>query len=231
MWAAHFHDLGEPPPYTRRMAALETRLLVLGAVAIFEPVNGYQIRRELLSWGVEDWAHIKPGSIYSSLSTLTGQGALERHDLVDSGRQVAVYTVTPEGRTELARLFAVALETVDVMAPLAFHTALSLIPLIAREPFLAHLRTRLVNAELLRLDGEAHVDDLKFAPPHVKTVIGLWSRVAEVENQWVTELIDQVEAGSFAFAGEESDWTPPADDPGWQMAADRDRYLKLLDRS
>jgi hypothetical protein len=27
------------------MAATETRLLVLGAVSLFEPVNGYQIRR------------------------------------------------------------------------------------------------------------------------------------------------------------------------------------------
>ena len=47
------------------MAATETRLLVLGAVSLFEPVNGYQIRRELMSWEVDRWAHINPGSIYS----------------------------------------------------------------------------------------------------------------------------------------------------------------------
>ena len=28
-----------------------TRMLVLGVVALLEPANGYQIRRELLSWG------------------------------------------------------------------------------------------------------------------------------------------------------------------------------------
>jgi hypothetical protein len=39
------------------MATTETRLLLLGPVAIFEPVNGYQIRRELMSWGVESWAN------------------------------------------------------------------------------------------------------------------------------------------------------------------------------
>ncbi len=43
------------------MAATETRLLVLGAVSLFEPVNGYQIRRELMSWEVDRWAHINPG--------------------------------------------------------------------------------------------------------------------------------------------------------------------------
>ncbi len=31
------------------MAVTETRLLLLGAVLLFEPVNGYQVRRELLS--------------------------------------------------------------------------------------------------------------------------------------------------------------------------------------
>ena len=49
------------------MSALTTRMLVLGAVRIFGPANGYQLRRELLSWEVERWAHIKPGSIYSML--------------------------------------------------------------------------------------------------------------------------------------------------------------------
>ena len=43
------------------MAATETRLLVLGAVSLSEPVNGYQIRRELMSWEVNRWAHINPG--------------------------------------------------------------------------------------------------------------------------------------------------------------------------
>ena len=67
------------------MAATETRLLVLGAVRLFEPVNGYQIRRELLSWGVEEWANIAPGSIYHGLSTLAERGHLVRHDLRGRG--------------------------------------------------------------------------------------------------------------------------------------------------
>ncbi|MDQ4113433.1 MAG: PadR family transcriptional regulator, partial [Actinomycetota bacterium] len=35
-------------------------MLLLGAVALFEPVNGYQIRRELMSWHVDQWANINP---------------------------------------------------------------------------------------------------------------------------------------------------------------------------
>ena len=40
-----------------------TRLLVLGVVRIFQPVHGYDVRRELLSWRVDQWANVAPGSI------------------------------------------------------------------------------------------------------------------------------------------------------------------------
>ena len=30
-----------------------TRLLVLGAIRIMQPVHGYEVRRELVSWRVE----------------------------------------------------------------------------------------------------------------------------------------------------------------------------------
>ena len=64
-------------------------LLVLGGVAMFQPVNGYQIRRELVSWQVDRWANIKPGSIYHGLGRLAEEGLLRRTDLVDAGREVA----------------------------------------------------------------------------------------------------------------------------------------------
>ena len=43
-----------------------TRLLVLGVVRIFQPVHGYLVRRELLTWYVEEWASVNPGSIYNA---------------------------------------------------------------------------------------------------------------------------------------------------------------------
>ena len=53
-----------------------TRLLVLGAVQIFQPAHGYLVRRELVSWEAERWAHLNPGSIYHALKILTRQGLL-----------------------------------------------------------------------------------------------------------------------------------------------------------
>ncbi|MGY2701266.1 PadR family transcriptional regulator [Nocardioides sp. HB32] len=116
------------------MAGEETRMLLLGAVALFEPVNGYQIRRELLSWQVDRWAHTNPGSIYHGLTSLTRHGHLVRHDLQNGGRDLAVYVLTDTGRAELDRLLVSALETVDPYERTAFHVAFSMLPLLEDEP-------------------------------------------------------------------------------------------------
>lgn len=213
------------------MAATETRLLVLGAVSLFGPANGYQIRRELVSWEIEDWANVNPGSIYSSLTTLTAQGHLERHDLADQERAVAVYTITASGRDELRRLYRVALESVEPLHPVAFHTALALLPLMPREVVVEHLRARLATLERAADEPAQRMDDMAAegsAPPHLGLVADLWDRMREVERAWIQDTLARVEAGDLVFAGEDPTWTPPADDPGWQMARDRRRYLSLL---
>jgi DNA-binding PadR family transcriptional regulator len=211
------------------MATTETRLLLLGAVATFEPVNGYQIRRELISWGVESWANIKPGSIYHGLATLAQRGDLVRHDLRDGSREVAVYELSDAGRAEFRRLYDVALTEVRPTAPLAFQTALSMLPLVSRDDAKRLLRKRLEN-----LDAEAEAydekSDLEHIPPHVLAIMDYWERVAKVEREWLVRLLFRIEDGELDFLDEPMSWIPAADDPGHQMQDDRERYLALLRR-
>ena len=212
------------------MAATETRLLVLGAVSLFEPVNGYQIRRELMSWEVDRWAHINPGSIYSCLTTLTKQGLVHRHDVLDGTREVAVYTTSDDGRAELAEMFGRALETVAVLDPLPFYTALSMCPLFDRDVIVGHLDRRVAGLE-------EHLADLRTklgaiaegqAPPHVARVVELQISGGEVELTWVRRLVSDIREGDLWFAGEPMEWGPAPDDPGRQMAVDAERYRSLL---
>jgi DNA-binding PadR family transcriptional regulator len=212
------------------MATTETRMLLLGAVAIFEPVNGYQIRRELVSWGVEDWANIKPGSIYNGLTTLAQRGELVRHDLRDGNREVAVYELSDLGRAEYRRLFEQAITEVRPTAPLAFQTALSMLPLVERAEAKRLLQVRLERLDQLRVESEAKATDLEHVPPHVVAVMDYWDRVCAVEREWLIRLIFRIGDGELNFLGEEMGWTPAADDPGHQMKDDRDRYLALLHR-
>src|SRR6185437_12722159 len=87
-----------------------TRLLVLGAVRIFQPAHGYLVRRELLSWDVENWAAINPGSIYNMLRTLTRDGLLEEVDTADVGKGPArvAYRLTADGETAFLGLLTSA---------------------------------------------------------------------------------------------------------------------------
>lgn len=211
------------------MASTSTRMLLLGAVQLFEPVNGYQIRRELVSWRVDEWAHINPGSIYSGLETLARAGHLARHPLVEGSRTVSVYTTTEAGREEFQRLFAQAVRTHDRGSARGFTTALSLQPLVTREVFLGLLRERLVAvdavlAEARSLSG-APADQL---PPHLPALIDLWTAQGATERGWLVDMIATVEAGGGSYAGEPVDWVPPPDDPGWAMQADRERYRQAL---
>ena len=42
--------------------------------------------------------------------------------------------------------------------------------------------------------------------------------------RWLREAIEDIEAGRLKFAlGEDWGWTPPPDDPGWQMHTDREK--------
>lgn len=197
-------------------------MLLLGAVALFEPVNGYQIRRELLSWQVDRWAHTNPGSIYHGLTSLTGQGHLVRHDVVDAGREVAVYELTPGGRAELDRMLVEALETVNPYERSAFHVAFSMLPLLGDGRVLRSLTARRVALE--RTVAELAVDKPEDIPPHARRSVLLWLDLAVAELAWLRETIEEIKAGRLDAA-----WSPPADDPGWQMTADREKYRALLD--
>ncbi|WP_189114971.1 PadR family transcriptional regulator [Pilimelia terevasa] len=210
------------------MAANETRLLMLGAVKLFAPVNGYQIRRELISWEVEDWAHLRPGSIYSVLGTLARQGMLARHEVPEGSRHVAVYTLTPAGDGEFRRLFAAAVTAADRSSPTAFHTAVALLPLVPRADFLTWLTARIDTIAARRAGAAARYANAGAVPGHVAELAGLWERTDAVDESWCRALRARVAAGELHFAGERMDWRPDADDPGWQMHRDRAHYLRVL---
>ncbi len=213
------------------MAALATTITVLGAVALFEPVNGYQVRRELLSWQMDQWAQIKPGSIYSMLSTLTRDGYVVRHDIVDDGREVAVYTTSPAGQTRLRQLLCQALSVVEPLSPLPFHVAVMLDSLLPRADVVTCLTRRLDALRLMSRDLQLKLDVMQqdnTSPPHVHDVVDLSLRLVATDEAWLIEHLARVQRGDFAFAGESPSWQPSDDDPGLQMAAEREHYRRLL---
>ncbi|MEO6956049.1 MAG: PadR family transcriptional regulator [Antricoccus sp.] len=212
------------------MAARETTMLVLGAVMLFEPVNGYQIRRELLSWGVEDWAHLNPGSVYSMLAGQAKQGHLIRYDIPDGKRTVAVYTSTAKGRRDFADQVKSALITVDPLSTLSVHTALTLVALLPRALYQEALQIRLAELDRIMADYASMANgDWPHVPDHIAPLMQGRMLSMRTEQAWVRGYLKQIEAGEFGFAGEPMSWQMADDDPGHEMDADRERYRKFID--
>ncbi|MDL9945737.1 PadR family transcriptional regulator [Gordonia sp. ABSL11-1] len=210
------------------MASNTTRLLLLGTVALFEPVNGYQIRRELMSWQVDRWANVNPGSIYHGLGSLVSSGLAVRHDLADGARDVAVYELTDDGHTEFRRLLTDAIVTVNVFDRRDFHAAFGLLPLLEPEAAIELLDRR--HAALAAAVTEVPVDtdpaDHPHVPPHAIRGMALWGAEARAELGWLADVVDDLRSGRLDITS--NGWTPPADDPGHQMTADRERYRAMI---
>jgi DNA-binding PadR family transcriptional regulator len=121
-----------------------TRLLLLGVVRIFQPAYGYQLRRELMTWNVQDWANINPSSIYTGLRTLAKHGYLV--ELADEGGRRPArtsYKLTSDGETEYFGLLRTALWNVRPFHPDQLQVALNFLPDLKRDEVVAALETRI----------------------------------------------------------------------------------------
>jgi DNA-binding PadR family transcriptional regulator len=220
------------------MSALTTRLLVLGAVQIFGPANGYQLRRELLSWDVERWAYLNPGSIYSMLTTLEKQGAIDRFDIaLGDARPVAVYTITDAGRTEFEQLVYESIATVpDSGDVLPLRVAMNYGPALTRARFLDAVveRVRILREGVIEFEGKIEqLADPPIVPPQVISELRLEIALMRAQLDWLTALESEVQAGGLDFfedVAHGGGWTPPAEDPGWRMADEQARYQAEIEK-
>jgi DNA-binding PadR family transcriptional regulator len=179
-----------------------TRLLVLGAVRIFQPVHGYDVRRELLSWRVDQWANVAPGSIYNALKTLATDNLLEivGTDQVGNRPERTTYQLTKEGNEELINLLR---ETWwKVSPPLdPLMPAVSFLPMLPPSEVAAALRNRISQIEGMLKQGEFAVRELpnQTTPAHVRELYRLAGARLSAEISWARELAARVEKGEYAI--------------------------------
>lgn len=191
---------------------MSTRLLVLGVVRLFQPVHGYDVRRELASWHAEEWASVAPGSIYNALKTLTRDGLLEvvGTDQVGGRPERTTYRLTPRGDQELSELLRDTWWSVRMpIDPLA--AGVALISFMQRDEAIAALEARIakVQGELAHMEHAiAAIDDVE-TPAHVRELMRLIGARVGAEIEWARALIPRLRAGEYRLAGERP-WQPRA---------------------
>jgi DNA-binding PadR family transcriptional regulator len=187
-----------------------TRLLMLGAVRIFQPVHGYFVRRELLTWRVEQWANINPGSIYNALRTLERDGFI-RAVHTEGKPARTTYELTDDGETEFLSLLREALWHVVPNDPARIYTAISFLWALSRQEVIEALESRLAQLDSLHRGMPymlgtliGHADK----PRHIAEFAYLQDEFVLGERAWTEACLQRIRDGAYVFDGEpEHPWT------------------------
>ncbi len=188
-----------------------TRLLVLGVIRIMQPVHGYDVRRELLTWRIEATTNVKPGSIYSAIRTLERDGCIAVHsrESEDSRPERTSYVLTSAGETEFQLLLRQSWWQVDQPAePLI--PALSMMLFMPREELLGALQSRAgqISGQLRGVafvretirDGDTGADG--GIPEHVREILDFMTARGRAELEWTRGLAKRLKAGAYRFSDE-----------------------------
>lgn len=186
-----------------------TRLLILGAVRIFQPIHGYDLRRELMTWHADQWANVSFGSIYFALKKMAQDGLLDEVETDRAGARPerTLYRLTKDGESEYQMLLREYWwERKPVADP--FFVALSQGPSLSKAELVAALRHRAdaarASAERLRFETTARMSmqmgaHERVAISLVAEMMGLMARHQLAEAEWADDLAGRIESGAFAF--------------------------------
>ena len=175
---------------------------MLGVVAGRGTTHGYAVHAELVSWGADDWAKVKWGSIYHALRQLAKDGLLA--EVPGEGGRTD-YRITAAGRDALRDLVRGALSDAGAHADL-LAAGLAFLATVPRAEAVGLLRRRLAG---LRAREEAmaalvaHPGDWpQPGTEHVPELFGLWHTSAADAARWTAGLVERIEAGAYTFADE-----------------------------
>ncbi len=184
-----------------------TRLLLLGTVRIFQPVHGYFVRRELLSWQAEEWANLNPGSVYNGLRSLARDGFVEEVGTETEGGRPArtTYRLTGDGETEFLRLLRDTLWNVSRFEPAELMAAWGFAAALKREEVIAALESRVEQIEASSRAVSYAIEDIPSHPGMPATVAEhyrLGQARLDGEAAWARQLLERLRAGEYWFDGE-----------------------------
>jgi DNA-binding PadR family transcriptional regulator len=190
-----------------------TRLLVLGVVRLFQPVHGYVVRRELVTWRASEWASVKPGSIYNALKTLSADGFLEvvGTDQVGARPERTTYKLTSAGEEEFRNLLREEWWTVrPVVDPVM--AAISFLTYVSRDEAIQALEHRTTQIHGLVRHAEIGMAEHNGidSPFHVREMMKLMNARQLAEVAWSEQFVARLRAGEYTTK----------DDPPWHAASD-----------
>jgi DNA-binding PadR family transcriptional regulator len=179
-------------------------MMILGLVQWMQPVHGYDVRRELLSWSADKWANIQPGSIYHALRKLSEEGLLREVSTEQvAGRPArTTYEITEKGQAEFQTLLRGNWWNLGAASD-PFMAAFAFLPALPREEAAAALRNRAMQlrAGVLQLEAAMQAEWTEQKPVYVGWMWELSIVRAEAEIAWCERTAKKVESGERYMPG------------------------------
>jgi DNA-binding PadR family transcriptional regulator len=173
-------------------------MMILGLVRWMQPVHGYDVRRELLSWSADKWANVQPGSIYHALRKLAEEGLLREVATEQVGARPArtTYEITDKGAAEFQTLLRNTWWNLQP-APDPFMAAFAYLPALSREEAAAALRNRALQlqAGVKQLEAATQAEWADAKPAYVAWMWELAIARSEAEIAWCERTAKRIEAG------------------------------------
>jgi DNA-binding PadR family transcriptional regulator len=200
-------------------------MLILGVVRIFQPVHGYDVRRELLSWHADEWANVAPGSVYHALKKLADEGLLHEVGTEQVGARPArtTYEITAKGEGEfqdlLRRYWWEHKPAIDPFTP-----AFVFLNALPRREGIAALRYRAQHLRLLADAAEVRLEndiDWEHAA-HIVELFRLEQAKARAEADWCDAVADRLDKGELTTA----DDVALGPHKGWDATRDTSRNIQ-----
>jgi DNA-binding PadR family transcriptional regulator len=172
-------------------------MMILGVVQWLQPVHGYDVRRELLSWSADKWANVQPGSIYHALRKLSEEGLLREVATEQVGARPArtSYEITEKGAVEFQSQLRQLWWNIS-SAPDPFMAAFAFLPALPRDEAAAALRNRAMQLEagVKQLEAALAADWLDSKPDYVAWMWELTMARSQAEIDWCGRIALKIEA-------------------------------------
>lgn len=173
-------------------------MMILGLVQWMQPVHGYDVRRELLSWSADKWANVQPGSIYHALRKLSDEGLLRTVATEQVGARPArtTYEITAKGTDEFMTLLRSNWWQLGA-PPDPFMAAFSFLPALPRAEAVSALRNRALQlqAGVEQMRAALGSDWARSKPVFVSWMWELVIERSEAEIRWCGRVSELVESG------------------------------------
>jgi DNA-binding PadR family transcriptional regulator len=186
-------------------------MMILGLVKGMQPVHGYDVRRELLSWNADEWANVAPGSIYHALKKLAEEGMLEEVATERVGTRPArtTYRTTAKGDAEFEELLRQYWWELDQPVD-PFLSAMGFLPDLPRDEGAAalHNRARMLRTAVERIRASLDSDWMRTSKPvHVAWMLERSIALMEAEIPWCERVAALVESGVPYFPDTMLPWS------------------------